>query len=50
MQQNHSEFYGGDGILVKGVENTIRNIATLANEGMRETDHIIIRLMTGDIC
>lgn len=50
MQQNHSEFYGGDGILVKGVENTIRNIATLANEGMRETDRTIIRLMTGDIC
>ena len=39
MQQHHSQFYGGDGIVVKGVENTIRNVGTLASEGMRETDH-----------
>ena len=38
-------FYGGDGIVVKGVENTIRNIGTLASEGMRETDRTIIRMM-----
>ena len=36
---------GGDGIVVKGVENTIRNIGTLASEGMRETDRTIIRMM-----
>ena len=46
MQQHHSQFYGGDGIVVKGVENTIRNVGTLASEGMRETDRTIIRLMT----
>ena len=50
MQRRHSEFYGGDGIIVKGVENTIRNIGTLASEGMRETDRTIIRLMTGGGC
>lgn len=38
MQMHESQFYGGDGIVVKGVENTIRNIGTLASEGMRETD------------
>ena len=37
MQMHESQFYGGDGIVVKGVENTIRNIGTLASEGMRET-------------
>ena len=50
MQKHQSEFYGGDGIVVKGVENTIRNIGTLASEGMRETDRTIIRLMTGGLC
>lgn len=50
MQQNGSQFYGGDGIVVKGVENTIRNVGTLASEGMRETDRTIIRLMTSGMC
>ena len=45
MQMYESQFYGGDGIVVKGVENTIRNIGTLASEGMRETDRTIIRMM-----
>ena len=45
MQMHESQFYGGDGIVVKGVENTIRNIGTLASEGMRETDRTIIRMM-----
>ena len=33
MQMHESQFYGGDGIVVKGVENTIRNIGTLAQRG-----------------
>ena len=45
MYRHDSQFYGGDGIVVKGVENTIRNIGTLASEGMRETDRTIIRMM-----
>ena len=45
MQMHESQFYGGDGIVVKGVENTISNIGTLASEGMRETDRTIIRMM-----
>ena len=50
MQQHHSQFYGGDGSVVQGVENTIRNVGTLASEGMRETDRTIIRLMTSGMC
>ena len=46
MQENGSQFYGGDGIVVKGVENTIRNVGTLARDGMRQTDQTIIELMT----
>lgn len=45
MWENGSQFYGGDGIVVKGVENTIKNIGTLASVGMRETDATIIDLM-----
>lgn len=45
MQRNGSQFYGGDGIIVKGVENTIRNIGELARKGMCDTDRTIIQLM-----
>lgn len=46
MYKNGKQFYGGDGIVAKGVENTIRNIGRLGKEGMRETDKEIIRIMT----
>ncbi len=46
MQMHDSEFVGGDGIVVKGVENTIRNVGCVARNGMQETDREIIRLMT----
>ena len=39
------QFYGGDGIVTKGVENTIRNVGKLARDGMSETDREIIRIM-----
>ena len=39
-------FRGGDGIVTKGVEETIRNIGRLGRLGMRETDREIIRIMT----
>ena len=35
----------GDGIVTKGVENTIRNVGLLGREGMRETDKEIVRIM-----
>ncbi len=41
------QFYGGDGLVSKGVENTIKNISLLGSEGMKETDKKIIEIMTG---
>ena len=45
MYQNGSQFLGGDGIVSKGVENTIRNVSRLATDGMRKTDAEIIKMM-----
>ena len=49
MYRCGSQFYGGDGILEHGVENTIENIGDLARVGMRETDEEIIKLMIKNI-
>ena len=38
MYRDGNQFFGGDGIVSKGVENTIRNVGRLACEGMKETD------------
>ena len=46
MYVNGQQFRGGDGIISKGVENTIRNVGRLGKEGMRETDKEIIQIMT----
>ena len=45
MYQNGSQFYGGDGIVTKGVENTIANVGRLASQGMSGTDKEIIKIM-----
>ena len=45
MYKNGQQFYGGDGIITKGVENTIANVGQLAREGMSGTDKEIIRIM-----
>ena len=45
MQRQGEQFYGGDGIVVKGVENTIHNVGRLARFGMAETDREIIDMM-----
>lgn len=39
------QFYGGDGIITKGVEKTIKNVGRLGKEGMRETNEEIIKIM-----
>lgn len=46
MFKHGQQFYAGDGLVVKGVENSIANFGRLAREGMRETDLEIIRMMT----
>ena len=48
MYRNGQQFYGGDGLVEKGVENTIRNISRLGRIGMRETDKEIISMMIGE--
>ena len=48
MYKRGQQFYGGDGIVTKGVEETIRNIGRLGKEGMRETNEEIIKIMIGE--
>ena len=48
MMRAGRQFYSGDGIVTKGVENTIRNVGRLAKEGMGTTDREIIRIMLGE--
>lgn len=48
MYMHDSQFYGGDGIVVKGVENTIAAVSKIARDGMRGTDQEIIRIMIED--
>lgn len=46
MYMNGQQFYGGDGIVKKGVENTIHSVSRLAKEGMQQTDKAILKIMT----
>lgn len=46
MYEKGNQFYAGDGLVSKGVENTIHNISELGRDGMRETDKKIIQMMT----
>lgn len=45
MYHQGQQFYDGEGLVKKGVENTIQNISRLAQQGMAETDKEIIRIM-----
>jgi L-cysteine desulfidase len=45
MFKNGQQFYGGDGIIAKGVEKTIQNISRLGREGMKKTDKEILQIM-----
>ena len=46
MYKNHQEFKSGDGIVTKGVDDTIANVGILAQQGMRQTDQTILSIMT----
>ncbi len=46
MYRNDQQFRGGDGIITKGVENTITNVGILAKQGMKQTDRVILDIMT----
>ena len=45
MYKCHQEFKGGDGIVMKDIETTIKGIGRLGKDGMRQTNEEIIRLM-----
>ena len=45
MYQENQQFYGGDGIVTKGVDKTVNNVGRLAREGMRQTDQTILQIM-----
>lgn len=45
MAIHGQEFYGGDGIIKKGIENTIREVGRLGREGMAHTNEVILDIM-----
>ncbi|OUP64995.1 hypothetical protein B5F13_06690 [Drancourtella sp. An177] len=50
MYKCGQQFYAGDGIVTKGVDETIRNIGRLGKDGMKETNVEIIDMMVGEGC
>ena len=46
MYRNGQQFFGGDGLVVKGVENSIDNFSRLGRIGLKETDKEIIHMMS----
>lgn len=48
MYMQGQQFYGGDGIVTKGIEGTLKNVGRLGKEGMRETNEEIIKIMIGE--
>lgn len=45
MAVNGQEFVHGEGIVKKGVENTIEEVGTLCREGMNRTNEVILDIM-----
>ena len=48
MYKQGQQFYDGDGIVIKGVDATIRNVGRLGKDGMKGTNEEIIRIMVGE--
>jgi len=46
MYMHGQQFFDGEGLVVKGVENSIANFSRLGRVGMREADREIILMMT----
>ncbi|MET0016365.1 L-serine ammonia-lyase, iron-sulfur-dependent, subunit alpha [Oscillibacter sp.] len=45
MYQKRQQFLGGDGIVKKGVESTIKSVGRLGHDGMQQTDVEILHIM-----
>lgn len=50
MYKNGQQFYAGDGIVTKGVDETIKNVGRLGKDGMKQTNEEIINIMVGEKC
>lgn len=50
MYLHHKEFHSGEGIVADSVDDTIANIGLLAQQGMRQTDSTILRIMQDGEC
>ena len=48
MYRQGQQFYGGAGLVKKGVENSIKSFGRLGRQGMKQTDEEIIKMMTED--
>ena len=48
MALSKRQFRAGDGIIKKGVENTIHTVGQLARDGMSVTDQEILKIMIDD--
>ena len=46
MALNNSVITAGDGIIARDVETTIKNMSELARQGMKETDEVVLKIMT----
>lgn len=47
MYCDKQQFFGGDGIVMKGTENTLVSVGRLGHDGMKETDIEILNIMIG---
>ena len=45
MYMQGQQFYGGDGIVKKGIEDTLKSVGRLGKEGMKGTNEEIIKIM-----
>ena len=48
MAKENQQFRSGEGIVKKGIENTINSVSKLGKDGMRETDKEILKIMIED--
>ena len=46
MYLSGQQFYAGDGIVRKGVEETIKTVSRVGRDGMFDTDREILKIMT----
>ena len=45
MYMQGQQFYGGDGIVKKGIEDTLKSVGRLGKDGMKRTNEEIIKIM-----